>query len=496
MRSQALPILAITLALSLGACGDSAAPGTNADIAAASDAETVAPAAPAPPPVPRLLPENARVEPLVAVAEIIHPQIDENSGIAFVGGAYFTHNDSGGEPTLFRGLGLDFAAAEVLPVEGATNVDWEELAVMEGDLLICDLGDNQRARDDINILRVRYIPSAPPPATHGAHLDLIARYPVAYADARHDVEGAVVVDGKLLVFTKDRGEGTLVLRFDELIDAGDLKDGERNVPTQIGRLELGDREQVTAADLDPATNTVVLLTYTQIARYPADALAGEPTATTLIGARQTEALCVRGENLVFTNEQRGVFTVESYARAAPDALLPPRPSIKLDGSAISVIDGTDEARVSCSVAGDALVVDATFQMEGPRQPTDARIDRLGTAIVVGLASHDHRQVGEEDRVFALGTDAEGAPALFRVHFDATRLRIEPETGATFDAADTDDVMRVSFRIPRELARPGGELAGLRLNVMVSGLASRRAPRLAGPDAWAFFRPYMWGIVTK
>ena len=64
------------------------------------------------------------------VAQIDPTGIDESSGIVHHGGAYYTHNDSGGDPVVFRAETPDFKDAARLEVPGATNVDWEDIATL------------------------------------------------------------------------------------------------------------------------------------------------------------------------------------------------------------------------------------------------------------------------------------------------------------------------------------------------------------------------------
>ena len=83
-----------------------------------------------------------------------------------------------------------------------------------------------------------------------------------------------------------------------------------NIPRLLAILEIGPKEQVTAADFDPAGGTVALLTYDRILGYPRDRLAGAPSWRIAITAGQCEALCFDGGRLIIANEGRQVFAVE------------------------------------------------------------------------------------------------------------------------------------------------------------------------------------------
>jgi len=240
----------------------------------------------------------------------------EGSGLAFVGGAFWTHGDSGTGAVLHRSPRLDFAGAETLSVPGVVNVDWEDLAVLDGDLLVCDIGDNTRTRDDIAVHRVRY----EAPGEEPARVELVASYPLAYPDGPHDAEAAVVLDGALHVVIKRRGEAaTTVFRFPELRAAEELAPGERNVAEVAATLDLSALDLVTAAAVDTARSKIALLTYTRVVVYPLDELAGAPTRSIPLKLQfpplQYEALELAGGWLFATTEGGEVLAVsEVFAR--------------------------------------------------------------------------------------------------------------------------------------------------------------------------------------
>ncbi len=314
---SALPIRAVTLSLVLATVGCTSAlpppPGTApplvetvdlADRWGRSPADSMPPRAPGASTPARL-------------TEIKHRLIGENSGIAWLGGAFFVHNDSGDAATVYRSPALDFAAAEILPLPGARARDWEDITVLEGDLLVGDIGDNRRQRSDLMLYRARYRSAFETGRSQG-RLELVAAYPVRYPDGPHDAEGLAVVDGLVHIITKNRGEGfTGVYRFDRLVDRADLRPGEANVPRKVGTLELREDEQVTAADFDPRSRQFVILTYHRVLSWPAARLEGPPALGLEIALKQCEAVCVEGDRLVITNENREVYVIEDFVRALP-----------------------------------------------------------------------------------------------------------------------------------------------------------------------------------
>lgn len=252
----------------------------------------------------------------VPQVRITHPRIEECSGIVWLDGAWYAHNDSGDEPMLYRSPTLDFADAEALPVPGAGAVDWEDITLLEGDLLIGDIGDNRRRREHCTLYRARY---APDPAGGSGRLELIGAYPFRYPDGPHNAEALAVIDGRVHLVTKaGGGDPTAIYRFDELPAQGGLGGGRVLVPRRLGVLELGKGARATAADCDSANGLLVLLTTESIAYYSSAALAGVPRAQARVDAGKCEAICVRGADLILANEGREVFRIEDYLRLLDD----------------------------------------------------------------------------------------------------------------------------------------------------------------------------------
>jgi len=432
-------------------------------------------------------PVDATLEP---VDRIAHPDIDECSGIVFHGGVYWTHNDSGGKPMLYRSPTPDFVAALALPVLGAEAVDWEEIAVFGEDLLVCDLGDNQRSRSDL----VMYlVDPALPDTAGGAGLTVRATYPVEYPDGPHDAEGVAVIAGKVHVITKDRGEGTLVFRFDELVD------GETNVPNAIGKLDLGDREQVTAADFDPRTGTLVLLTYTQIAGYDVTRLEGSPQKSTWIGARQAEALCIRGDDLLFTNEQRDVFRVRDFRKWSHRRLWPKRGVATLaDGkpSAVSLLDAAEGESLTWSLGDDSVSIELRLAAPDKIRPTKPEQGALGTGVLLGFGTEPERHLGGDQVVLAVVAsveDGEGG-GLYAVGFTDEGIEMVAVEAAVTSATE-DGFLTLSAEIPLEQAFAGPAPARFRFGAFAVKYGKKPRPLFSVNDFYALYRPYLWGDVT-
>lgn len=139
--------------------------------------------------------------PLIQVAD---PEIPEMSGLAASRrrpGLYWTVNDSGGTPTLyaFNRRGQVLSKVEVV---GASNIDWEDLALFERDgrswLAVGDIGDNLAWRDSVSV----YLLPEPEPGDLQATFE--RRIDFRYPDGPRDAEALAVdvANQQLLILQK------------------------------------------------------------------------------------------------------------------------------------------------------------------------------------------------------------------------------------------------------------------------------------------------------
>ena len=446
---------------------------------------------------------------------IAHPEIDECSGLVFLDGAFWTHNDSGSRPVLYRSSRPDFADAEVLELPAARAVDWEEMATYRGDLLVCDIGDNARRRDVVHLYQVRYLPGSgdqPPTA------QLVADYPFAYEDGPHDAEACFTLDETVYIVTKDRGEGTLVMRFDELIPQFELMDGGVNVPRQVGTLEIGDGEKVTAGTVSPDGRYVVLLTYSGVLVYDADRLEGKPRSVTRMWARQAEALCFAGDDLIVANEQRDVFELSDFLEKRPQAAIPQRNEAELLDGAPLVNLGLHALRegefVSWSRTGAQLRLQGRLALDHPPTVTSRDPASLGTSVILMWAKKPNRFTSDEEVVLVSGltsTDTaatenggrrrggllSAAPVgrpLWRLTGVGREPDLQPFPGTT--AQVWIDEFGAIFEVEIDLDRvfPGGLPDDCRFDFKVHETRSDEEPYFSANDFYSIERPYVWGTV--
>lgn len=142
---------------------------------------------------------------------LANQEVDEASGLVASRrnpGILWTHNDSGNSNRVYA-VGRDGSDLGTFILSGATNVDWEDIAIGRGPdpgveyLYVGDIGDNLNIRPTVRVYRVSEpavmfgVPSGM--ATLGAVLTLTLAYP----DGPRDAETLMVdVNGDLYIVSK------------------------------------------------------------------------------------------------------------------------------------------------------------------------------------------------------------------------------------------------------------------------------------------------------
>lgn len=195
----------------------------------------------------------------------------ESSGLLVLSdNKLWTHNDSGNTNELFC---IDTTAAIIrtLLISNVQNHDWEDLAIdTQGRVYICDTGNNNNNRTNLAIYR---IPNPETIAGNSVTAEIISYYfedqtsfPPPQTQRHYDVEAVVWKDDSLFMFTKNRctpftGETRLY--------AIPAQPGN-HIARLLGSFHVeGDQFQarITAADLNPQTGELVLLTRSRILSF-------------------------------------------------------------------------------------------------------------------------------------------------------------------------------------------------------------------------------------
>ncbi|MDP2711433.1 MAG: hypothetical protein Q8O56_09455 [Solirubrobacteraceae bacterium] len=223
----------------------------------------------------------------------------------------WTHNDSGNGARLIAVTPAGRTVADVV-VEGAENVDWEDIATGAGrSLLIGDIGDNLARRDSVVVYRVLEPRITAPAATGVA---VAARYELRYPDGARDAE-ALLFDratATVVIVTKSLGgeSGVYVAREPSARRVTVLR--------RTGTISLGALQAVTAGDVSGDGRTIALRTYDRA--YVWHRRSGESVAAALRRAPcAVDADLLRegqGEALALDGDGRAFHTVPEDSRAA------------------------------------------------------------------------------------------------------------------------------------------------------------------------------------
>jgi hypothetical protein len=218
----------------------------------------------------------------------------ELSGLArWHDGTFWAHNDSGDGPRLFH-LSKTGAVIGEVTLQGATAVDWEDIAVRGRTLYVGDIGDNTAQRPDIAVYTVR-----------AGTADATKRT-LRYPDGAHDAE-TLLVDpetGLLAVITKDFG------------GAAGVYTGRDGTLKHATTLNLGIGAALTGGDVSADGRTIVLRSYTRA--YVWTRRDGESLATAL---KRDPACTVhadlldegQGEALALSRDGRQFWTIPEGA---------------------------------------------------------------------------------------------------------------------------------------------------------------------------------------
>ena len=84
----------------------------------------------------------------------LEDEIQETSGLLFVGDELWTHNDSGNENRLYQLDTMTGAVLREVLIANAENEDWEDITQDNQYIYIGDFGNNEGTRTDLRIYRI------------------------------------------------------------------------------------------------------------------------------------------------------------------------------------------------------------------------------------------------------------------------------------------------------------------------------------------------------
>ncbi len=151
--------------------------------------------------------EKVGYENAVILETIVLPKvINETSGLEIINEVFITHNDSGGEPSLYF-FNLNGEIINSIKLEEESfweiyNNDWEDITADKDYIFIADTGNNFGNRDNLNIIKVRT-----------SDFSVESKIDISYEDQqtflprpkhKYDAEALFLIEDKIAVLSKDR----------------------------------------------------------------------------------------------------------------------------------------------------------------------------------------------------------------------------------------------------------------------------------------------------
>ncbi len=241
------------------------------------------------------------------------PEVEESSGLAASrknAGVWWTHNDSGGVSALFA-IDSQGKLLGQFEVTGATNRDWEDIAVApcpngESCLYIGEIGDNGKRYAEIKVYRVPE-PKVETNSTQNGKTVPVEVFTLTYPNGPRNAEALLIhpITRDIIIVTKEFAERCEIYTL-----SGNTPPGAATL-TRVGDLDnLGDL--VTGGDISPDGKIVALRFYTKAALYKVgpDGIPSDTNRLKILTMPQTKqaeaiAFSADGRTLLSTSEGQG-----------------------------------------------------------------------------------------------------------------------------------------------------------------------------------------------
>jgi hypothetical protein len=234
-------------------------------------------------------------------------------------GVLYAHNDSGDVARVFAFDDTGVAIAR-LAITGATNVDWEDIAIgpcpAGSCIYVGDIGDNGLDRATKTVYRFPEPDLAPGQPFSMIDVAGVEALPFSYPGARHNAETLLVhpISGDIYVVTKeDVGVPSVVFKFPQPLTPG--------TPATLIELAtlpfpMAGQPDVSGGDIDPC-GTSVLLRLGSAALYELDVADGQPFDSFVTAPLRVLPIAVEGngESITWDADGAGYYTISEGAGA-------------------------------------------------------------------------------------------------------------------------------------------------------------------------------------
>jgi len=201
-------------------------------------------------------PEDENFDSAEIVEIVVLPKIiNETSGLEILNNVFVTHNDSGGEPSLyFFNLSGEIINSIKLEKESSWEIynnDWEDISADENYIYIADTGNNFGTRDNLNIIKVKI-----------ADFSINGKIDIFYSDQesffpsskhKYDAEALLIIEDKIALFSKDRDSlNTNLYLIDDTLE-------EKQGLSSVANFNVN--SLITGGDYDSDTGILALVSY-------------------------------------------------------------------------------------------------------------------------------------------------------------------------------------------------------------------------------------------
>ena len=201
--------------------------------------------------------DSAEIDSAEILSKIVLPKIiNETSGLEFYNNNFITHNDSGGEPSLYvfneMGEVIETIGLNKNPDFEIENNDWEDITNDNEYLFVADTGNNFGNRDNLNIIRI----------SKGTDFMVDGIIEISYSDQesffprpkhKYDAEAIIVIEDKIALFSKDRENLNTDLY---LVDKN--QNGSQILTSEVS---YNVNTLITGGDYDEDRNLLALVSY-------------------------------------------------------------------------------------------------------------------------------------------------------------------------------------------------------------------------------------------
>ena len=202
------------------------------------------------------IPEDQNFDSAEIVETVVLPKIiNETSGLEILNEVFITHNDSGGEPSLyFFNLNGEIINSKKLEEESVWEIynnDWEDITADEDFIYIADTGNNFGTRDNLSIIKVKI-----------SDFSVDSKIDIFYSDQKsffpsskhkYDAEALLIIEDRIALFSKDRDS----LNTDLYLIDNTVK--EKQELSSVANFNVN--SLITGGDYDSDTGILALVSY-------------------------------------------------------------------------------------------------------------------------------------------------------------------------------------------------------------------------------------------